>query len=193
MVRNHLAIGNSNVDHGRIVVNRSTGLATVWIHAHKISARIFFVHLSLFPSLFLRTGKTWSVEIFFDTNAFMERGVNTLFDQYCFSHCFKKCTKYRLGNSRITGRGFFNYGWGSDIQKIQKWKIAYSSQLSAHSLFRVIKTIRLNFSVTAFCCLLSAVCYLLVHPKTIHHYPSLANVKLREPIRPTTLSQILDL
>ncbi len=118
MVWNHLAIGNSNVDHGRFVINRSTGLATVWIHAHKISARIFFVPISLFASLFLWTAKTWRVEIFFGTNAFMERGVNTLFDQYCFCHCFKKCAEYRLGISGITRLGSFNYDGGSDIQKI---------------------------------------------------------------------------
>ncbi len=115
MVWDYLAFGHHNFDDGRLTINRSTGLATVWIHAHKINARIFFVHVSLFPSLFIWTAKTGRVEIFFDTNAFMERSINTFFDQYCFSHCFKKCAEYRMGNSRITRGDFFNYDGRSDI------------------------------------------------------------------------------
>ena len=55
---------------------------------------------------------------------------------------------------------------------------AYSSQLSAHSLFGVIKTTRLNFSVTAVCCLLSAVCYSLAPQSKTRLYQSSVNVKL---------------
>ena len=115
MAWDSLAVSCYNVRNGRITPRDSTCILTIRLHAYKAYACFLLIRISLLHPLLVRAVQARGPEIFFNSNAFMERSRHALFNQHCFFNCVEKRAKHRMGSSGFISGYVFNYDGHPDL------------------------------------------------------------------------------